>query len=67
VEGIRQISLRLEGLGYLAEDRYVDGGTGFVRDICPFTTTGIFNRGIKDSNRKVIAAELAKFLVHGKG
>jgi 5-methylcytosine-specific restriction protein B len=62
VDGIRQISLRVEGLGHLAEDRYVDGSTGFVRDICPFTTMGMFNRGIKDSNRKVIAAELAKFL-----
>lgn len=62
MDGIRQISLRVEGLGYLAEDRYIDGNTGFVRDICPFTTMGIFNRGIKDSNRKMIAAELAKFL-----
>ena len=39
-----------------------DGTTGFIRDICPFTTLGLFNRGIKDANRKVIAAELAKFL-----
>jgi 5-methylcytosine-specific restriction enzyme B len=62
VEGIRAISLQVEGLGYLAEDRYSDGTTGFVRDICPFTTMGMLNRGIKDSNRKVIAAELAKFL-----
>ena len=37
VEGIYQISLRVEGLSYLAEDRFTDGGTGFVRDICPFT------------------------------
>jgi 5-methylcytosine-specific restriction protein B len=46
----------------LAEDKYSDGTTGFVRDICPFTTMGLFNRGIKDSNRKIIAKELAKFL-----
>jgi 5-methylcytosine-specific restriction protein B len=62
VEGIRGISVRVEGLGHLAEDKYSDGTTGFVRDICPFTTMGLFNRGIKDSNRKIIAAELAKFL-----
>ncbi len=62
VEGIRQISLRVDGLGHLAEDKYADGTTGFVRDICPFTTMGLFNRGIKDSNRKIIAAELARFL-----
>ncbi len=62
VEGIRQISLRVEGLGHLAEDKYVDGGTGFIKDICPFTTMGLFNRGITDANRKIIAAELAKLL-----
>ena len=31
-------------------------------DICPFTTMGLFNRGLTDANRKVVAAELAKFL-----
>jgi len=61
VEGIREIASRVEGLGYLAEDKYADGTAGFVRDICPFTTIGMFNRGIKNSNRKIIAAELAKF------
>ena len=62
VKGIQRISLRVEGLGHLTEDQYAGGGTGFVKDICPFTTMGLFNRGIKDSNRKVIAAELAKLL-----
>ena len=62
VKGIQRISLRVEGLGHLAEDKYAGGGTGFVKDICPFTTMGLFNRGIKDSNRKVIAAELVKLL-----
>ncbi|MEQ1581440.1 MAG: AAA family ATPase [Steroidobacteraceae bacterium] len=62
VEGIRAISNRVDGLGHLAEDHYTDGTTGFVRDICPFTTMGLFNRGVTDSNRKIIAAELAKFL-----
>jgi 5-methylcytosine-specific restriction protein B len=62
VKGIQDISTRVDGLGHLAEDQYKDGTTGFVRDICPFTTMGLFNRGITDSNRKNIAAELAKFL-----
>lgn len=62
IEGIREFSERVDGLGHLAEDKYSDGTTGFVRDICPFTTMGLFNRGIKDSNRKIIAKELAKFL-----
>src|SRR5262249_18779249 len=62
VDGIREISSRVDALGYLGDDRYGDGSRGFVRDICPFTTMGLFNRGMKESNRKVIAAELAKFL-----
>src|SRR5262249_439841 len=39
-----------------------DGTSGPVRDICPFTTMGIFNRNITDANRQTIAGELAKFL-----
>ena len=62
IAGIRDISTRVDGLSYLAEDQYLDGTTGFVKDICPFTTMGLFNRGIKDSNRKIIAAEFARFL-----
>jgi len=62
LKGIQDISEGVDGLGYLAEDHYADGTTGFVRDICPFTTMGLFNRGVTDANRKIIAAELAKFL-----
>ena len=62
VSSIREIATRVDGLSYLAEDQYADGTTGFVKDICPFTTMGLFNRGIKDANRKIIASELAKFL-----
>jgi 5-methylcytosine-specific restriction protein B len=61
VEGIRETSLRVPGLDYFAKDRYSDGTTGFVKDVCPFTTMGSFNRG-SDERRKIIAAELAKFL-----
>jgi 5-methylcytosine-specific restriction protein B len=62
VAGIRDIAGRVDGLGHLTDDKYVDGTTGFVRDICPFTTLGLFNRGITNENRKIIATELAKFL-----
>ena len=43
-------------------DRYADGGSGPLRDICPFTTIGLFNRGITDANRRAIAGMLAEFL-----
>jgi len=62
VKGIQDISTRVDGLGHLADDHYADGTKGFIRDICPFTTMGLFNRGVTDSNRKIIAAELAEFL-----
>jgi 5-methylcytosine-specific restriction enzyme B len=62
LDGIRDISKRVEGLNYLAQDQYADGTAGFLRDICPFTTMGLFNRGMTDANRKILAAELAKFL-----
>ena len=61
IEGIHEISLRLEGLGHL-QDQYADGSKGFVRDVCPFTIMGLFNRGHTDSNRKIIATELGSFL-----
>ncbi len=62
IAGIRKISQQVEGLGHLEDDQYTDGTTGFVKDICPFTTMGLFNRHLKDSNKKAIAAALAKFL-----
>ncbi len=44
------------------QDRFPDGSTGPLQDICPFTAMGIFNRSMTDANRKIIAGELAKFL-----
>jgi 5-methylcytosine-specific restriction protein B len=61
VEGLQRISSRVEGIGHL-QDQYADGTKGFVKDICPFTTMGLFNRGLTDVNRKIIATELGKFL-----
>ncbi|MES2242564.1 MAG: AAA family ATPase [Pseudomonadota bacterium] len=61
VEGIHQIASRVPGLGYL-QDKFPDGTSGPLRDICPFTTMGTFNRTMTDANRKIIAGELAKLL-----
>lgn len=61
VEGLNEISGRIDGIGHLL-DQYADGTKGFVKDICPFTTMGLFNRGLTDANRKIVATELAKFL-----
>ncbi len=47
---------------YLLQDRFSDDTTGPLKDICPFTIIGMFNRQIKDSNRKIVATELAKEL-----
>jgi 5-methylcytosine-specific restriction protein B len=61
VAGIHDIAGRVDGLSNL-QDQFADGSSGPLRDICPFTTMGIFNRGITDANRKTIASELAKFI-----
>ena len=44
------------------QDRFGDGSESPFRDMCPFTTIGIFNRGISDENRKALAGLLADFL-----
>ena len=61
IEGIHKIADRLPALSYL-QDRFADGRTGPLEDICPFTALGTFNRRTKDENRKAIAAEIAKLL-----
>jgi 5-methylcytosine-specific restriction protein B len=61
VSAIHDIAGRVDGLTNL-QDQFADGASGPLKDICPFTAIGIFNRGITDANRKTIAAELAKFL-----
>ena len=44
------------------QDHLPDGSSGPLEDICPFTTFGLFNRGITDENRRRIAGGLADFL-----
>ena len=61
IAAIHEIAGNVEGLTNL-QDQYEDGATGPLEDICPFTAMGIFNRNVTDANRKVIAAELARFL-----
>lgn len=61
VSGIHVIASKLGGLSNL-QDHFPDGSSGPLKDICPFTVMGIFNRGITDANRKAIARELAHLL-----
>ncbi len=58
VAKIHEIASRLDCLPSL-QDTFQDGSIGSLRDICPFTIIGLFNRGITDANRKLIARELA--------
>ncbi len=43
-------------------DRFADNTSGPLQDICPFTTMGTFNRGMRWDNRSEIARELARLL-----
>jgi 5-methylcytosine-specific restriction enzyme B len=61
VAEIHAIASRVDGLKNL-QDQFPDGSSGPLKDICPFTAFGIFNRGITDANRKIIAKQLAAFL-----
>ncbi len=62
IEGIHRIAKKVDCMSIL-QDQYEKGSPGGpLKDICPFTVMGIFNRGIKDDNRKIIAAELAALL-----
>ena len=61
VDAIHGIARRVNVLSNL-QDQFSDDTTGPLKDICPFTALGIFNRGITDENRKTIAKELATFL-----
>ena len=61
IEGIHEIGATTEHLSYL-RDKFHDGSAGPLRDICPFTALGTFNRSMTDENRKAIAGELARLL-----
>lgn len=61
IEGIHRIATRVSGLSYL-QDKFADDTSGPLKDICPFTALGTFNRSMTDNNRRAVAAELAKLL-----
>ncbi len=61
IAGIHDIASKVSCLSNL-QDQFADGSSGPLKDICPFTAMGIFNRGITDANRKAIAKELASLL-----
>lgn len=58
---MNELSSCSQGL-FLRDDQYADGKSGPMKDICPFTVIGTFNRGITDVNRKNIAGALASAL-----
>ena len=62
VEAIADIADRRRELPFAINDQFSDGSTGPLQDICPFTTIGLFNRNLTDTNRRSIAAEMASFL-----
>jgi len=61
LDAVYDIGTRVREFTYL-HDKYQDGTTGPLKDICPFTVMGTFNRTLTDENRKAIAAEWAKKL-----
>lgn len=45
------------------KDKFSDGSTGPLKDICPFTVFGTFNRaGLKDKTKQKIASDIAEIL-----
>ena len=50
------------GMTFLSRDRFEDGAHGDLRDICPFSTFGCFNRNMADAKRVSFARELAHVL-----
>ena len=58
VATIADIALRHQELPFAIIDQFADGSDGPLRDICPFTAMGVFNRSLTDANRHAIASEL---------
>jgi 5-methylcytosine-specific restriction protein B len=61
LSGIHQIFPRL-GMKNPLMEKKPDRTEAPLADICPFTVFGLFNKGIKDENRKLIMKELADLL-----
>ena len=58
---IHAIAAKTSGMTTLV-DKFSDGTSGPLQDICPFTVMGSFNRKVNDDKRSIIARELAEFL-----
>ncbi len=62
ITGIHTIAEKVDCMSILNDQYQKNVPGGPLKDICPFTVMGIFNRGITDANRKTIASELANLL-----
>ena len=63
IEHILDIASRVGPLSLsILQDRFPDGSTGPLADICPFTTMATFNRGMTNTNRQAVAREIVEFL-----
>lgn len=62
IAGIHAIAEKVDCMSILNDQYQENVPGGPLKDICPFTAMGIFNRGITDVNRKVIASEVASLL-----
>lgn len=61
IKGLKDLASRNDKLSYLT-DQFEDGSEGIMRDICPFTFFGIFNRGTTAENRTTLARELGNLI-----
>ena len=61
VSAMIDISQRLN-TAFPVRDKFADGTEGDLRDFCPFSTLGCFNRRMDDSRRQSVAKELAELL-----
>ena len=61
VAGIHRIAAEIGSMSHL-QDKPANGVPHPLKDICPFTTMGLFNRSLTVTNRRNIAASLAKLI-----
>lgn len=62
VEELRRIASTNPAVNDLERDQFSDGSVGPLRDVCPFTVVGTFNRRLTPENREAMARGLARFL-----
>ena len=62
ISGLIEIASRVDKPFPPIHDKYKDGNEGPLRDVCPFTTIGCFNRSTIDETRRTLANEIGVFL-----